>query len=52
MIQLLRKVKKMNISQVGINLIKSFEGLELTSYKVDGAKEEYFTIGYGHYGLM
>jgi lysozyme len=40
----------MNISQVGINLIKSFEGLELTSYKVDGAKEEYFTIGHGHYG--
>jgi lysozyme len=22
----------------------------LHSYKVDGAKEEYFTIGYGHYG--
>jgi GH24 family phage-related lysozyme (muramidase) len=40
----------MDISQVGINLIKSFEGLSLKAYKVDGANEKYWTIGYGHYG--
>jgi lysozyme len=35
----------MNISQVGINLIKSFEGCRLTAYKdVAGV----LTIGYGH----
>lgn len=39
----------MNISQVGVNLIKSFEGLKLTAYK-PVATERYWTIGYGHYG--
>jgi GH24 family phage-related lysozyme (muramidase) len=39
----------MQISQVGINLIKSFEGLVLHSYKAVDS-EKYFTIGYGHYG--
>lgn len=39
----------MNISQNGINLIKSFEGLRLTAYKALNT-EKYYTIGYGHYG--
>jgi GH24 family phage-related lysozyme (muramidase) len=39
----------MNLSQNGINLIKSFEGLGLTAYKALPT-EKYFTIGYGHYG--
>ncbi|HWI48415.1 MAG TPA: glycoside hydrolase family protein [Rummeliibacillus sp.] len=39
----------MNISQVGINLIKSFEGLVLHAYKAVDT-EKYYTIGYGHYG--
>jgi GH24 family phage-related lysozyme (muramidase) len=39
----------MNISQVGVNLIKSFEGLELQAYK-PVPTERYWTIGYGHYG--
>jgi GH24 family phage-related lysozyme (muramidase) len=38
----------MNISQVGINLIKSFEGCRLTAYKVTSS-EKYYTIGWGHY---
>jgi GH24 family phage-related lysozyme (muramidase) len=38
-----------NISQVGLNLIKSFEGCRLTAYKVTSS-EKYYTIGYGHYG--
>lgn len=38
----------MKISQRGINLIKSFEGLRNHAYKpVD--TEEFYTIGYGHY---
>jgi GH24 family phage-related lysozyme (muramidase) len=37
------------ISQVGIDLIKSFEGCQLTAYNATG-KEKYLTIGYGHYG--
>lgn len=36
------------ISQNGLNLIKSFESLRLTAYKGDG--ETYWTIGWGHYG--
>lgn len=39
----------MKISQVGLNLIKSFEGCVLTAYKPVQA-EKYWTIGYGHYG--
>lgn len=35
----------MNISQNGINLIKSFEGVRLTAYKCPAGK---WTIGYGH----
>jgi len=37
------------ISQVGIDLIKSFEGCRLTAYK-PVSTERYWTIGYGHYG--
>lgn len=36
------------VSEEGINLIKEYEGLKLEAYKLEG--EEYFTIGYGHYG--
>lgn len=39
----------MRISQKGIDLIKSFEGVRLTSYKCLPS-EKYYTIGYGHYG--
>lgn len=39
----------MKISQNGINLIKSFEGCRLESYKAVPT-EKYYTIGYGHYG--
>ena len=39
----------MNISQTGINLIKSFEGLRTKAYKAVPT-EKYYTIGYGHYG--
>lgn len=37
------------ISQNGINLIISFEGLRLKAYK-PVSTEKYYTIGYGHYG--
>ncbi|MDH6430296.1 MULTISPECIES: lysozyme [unclassified Paenibacillus] len=37
------------ISQVGISLIKSFEGCRLTAYK-PVPTEVYYTIGWGHYG--
>lgn len=40
--------KAINISEDGINLIKKYEGLKLHSYKLES--EEYYTIGYGHYG--
>ena len=40
----------MNISQAGINLIKSFEGLRTKAYKAVPT-EKYYTIGYGHYGF-
>jgi len=39
----------MRTSQVGIDLIKSFEGLRLKAYK-PVSTEKYYTIGYGHYG--
>lgn len=42
-------MSKMSISQNGIDLIKSFEGLRLTAYKAL-VTEKYYTIGYGHYG--
>lgn len=37
------------ISQVGISLIKSFEGCRLKAYK-PVPTEIYYTIGWGHYG--
>lgn len=37
------------LSQVGLDLIKSFEGCRLTAYNPTG-KEQYLTIGWGHYG--
>lgn len=40
----------MEISKVGIDLIKGFEGLRLTAYKCLSS-EKYYTIGYGHYGV-
>lgn len=39
----------MNISENGMTLIKSFEGLRLKAYKCLSS-EKYYTIGYGHYG--
>lgn len=39
----------MKTSKAGINLIKSFEGLCLSAYKATPS-EQYYTIGYGHYG--
>lgn len=39
----------MKTSINGINLIKQFEGCRLTAYKPVAA-EQYYTIGYGHYG--
>ena len=36
----------MNISEVGKNLIKSFEGCVLTAYK-PVQTEQYYTIGWG-----
>lgn len=39
----------MNISNNGLNLIKQFEGCVLHAYKCVPS-EEYYTIGYGHYG--
>lgn len=38
-----------NLSENGLNLIKSFEGCRLTAYKCLPT-EMYYTIGYGHYG--
>ena len=38
-----------NLSEYGLNLIKSFEGCRLTAYKCLPT-EKYYTIGYGHYG--
>lgn len=39
----------MKTSTEGIALIKQFEGCRLTAYKPVAA-EQYYTIGYGHYG--
>ena len=39
----------MNIGNKGLELIKSFEGCQLTAYKPVQA-EQYYTIGWGHYG--
>lgn len=39
----------MEISQTGIDLIKSFEGFKSKAYKAVST-EKYYTIGYGHYG--
>lgn len=39
----------MKISAAGIKLIKNFEGCRLTAYKAT-PQEQYYTIGYGHYG--
>ncbi len=39
----------MRVSETGLNLIKSFEGLRLTAYK-PVKEERYYTIGFGHYG--
>ena len=39
----------MNISNLGLDLIKRFEGLRLKAYKAVST-EKYYTIGYGHYG--
>lgn len=38
-----------NLSQNGLDLIKSFEGCVLKAYKCVQT-EKYYTIGYGHYG--
>nr|DAW52579.1 MAG TPA: Lysozyme [Caudoviricetes sp.] len=37
------------LSKSGMELIKKFEGCNLTAYKVQES-DEYYTIGYGHYG--
>ena len=39
----------MKTSQTGIDMIKKYEGIRLEAYK-PVASEEYYTIGYGHYG--
>lgn len=38
-----------NISETGVQLIKSFEGCRLKAYKCH-ITEKYYTIGWGHYG--
>lgn len=40
--------KAMTTSNDMINIIKTYEGLSLTAVKLTG--EDYYTIGYGHYG--
>lgn len=39
----------MRLSDKGLSLIKSFEGLRLSAYKCVPT-EKHYTIGYGHYG--
>lgn len=39
----------MKLSDNGLSLIKSFEGLRLSAYKCVST-EKFYTIGYGHYG--
>lgn len=45
-----RRVYEMRISEKGIQLIKRFEGCQLTAYKA-APTEKMYTIGYGHYGV-
>ena len=45
-----RRVYEMRISEKGIELIKRFEGCQLTAYKAVPT-EKMYTIGYGHYGV-
>jgi lysozyme len=40
----------MKISSAGLDLIKEFEGLELTAYPDPGSGGDPWTIGYGHTG--
>jgi len=40
----------MKTSAKGQEFIRRHEGLRLTPYKVPGAGEKYWTVGYGHYG--
>lgn len=40
----------MKTSNTGIDLIKSFEGFRSKAYKCLSS-EQYYTIGYGHYGI-
>lgn len=40
----------MKINNEGLELIKSFEGCKLKAYKCLKS-EQYYTIGYGHYGI-
>ena len=40
----------MHTSQQGIQAIKQWESLSLKAFKPKQWKEDYFTIGYGHYG--
>ncbi len=42
-------IRGMTLSENGLNLIKTFEGLSLKACKAV-ATEKYYTIGYGHYG--
>jgi len=39
----------MELNKIGLDFIKSYEGLRLTAYKALST-EKYWTIGYGHYG--
>ena len=39
----------MRTSQKGVDLIKSFEGFSPSAVRLEG--EQYYTIGYGHYGV-
>lgn len=41
----------MKASKNAIELIKKFEGVRYKSYKVS-PKEDMYTIGYGHYGVL
>lgn len=41
---------KRKLSNIGLALIKQFEGCRLSAYKCQSS-EQYYTIGYGHYGV-
>ena len=47
--QIIIRGDNMELSKVGLNLIKKYEGLRLKAYK-PVSTEEHWTIGYGHYG--